>query len=366
MWSAPERLGGADRYFYSLLPELPDAGIDPHGLVVGDAAYTASIPFVEAFAQDGDSLVRRWQKMRAVAGPLIDRSDLVVTHFAPYQLSLLDRLRRKPLVVHFHGPWALEGAAEGARALTTIVKSQIERLVYARGARFIMLSRAFADLAIREYGVPAERVRIVPGGVDVERFALAMTRRAAREHLGWPLDRPLVVTVRRLVRAKGVDHLIEAASALRERIANICITIVGTGPLAGELQQAIVDRGLQDTVRLMGHVSESDLPYVYRAADLFVVPTVTLEGFGLVVVEALAAGTPTLVTPIGGLPEVVHALDPGLVLSGYLPDALARGIGDALADPTRLPSEAQCAAYASGFRWSEVARRVADVYREVL
>jgi glycosyltransferase involved in cell wall biosynthesis len=365
MWSAPERLGGADRYFYSLLPQLPEQGVDPHGLVVGDAAYTASIPFCEAFARDDDSLVERWKKMRAVGRPLIEGSDLIVTHFAPYQLSLVDRLRRKPLVVHFHGPWALEGAAEGAGALATFVKKQIETLVYRRGARFIMLSRAFADLAIREYGVPADRVRIVPGGVDVERFTLPISRRDAREHLGWPTDRPLVVTVRRLVRAKGVDHLIEAASALRERIANIGIVIVGTGPLAAELQQSIVDRGLQDTVRLAGHASEADLPYIYRAADLFVVPTVTLEGFGLVVVEALAAGTPTLVTPIGGLPDVVRALDPNLVLSGYAPHALARGIGDALADPSRLPSERACADYANGFRWSEVARRVADVYREI-
>jgi glycosyltransferase involved in cell wall biosynthesis len=365
MWSAPERLGGADRYFYSLLPQLPDQGIDPHGLVVGDAAYTATLPYCEAFATGDDSLVRRWMKMRAVASPLIERSDLIVTHFAPYQLALLDRLQRKPLVVHFHGPWALEGAAEGASSIATFVKRQIETLVYRRGARFIMLSRAFADLAIREYGVPAERVRIVPGGVDVERFTLTISRVAARERLGWPTDRPLVVTVRRLVRAKGVDHLIAAATALRERIADVCVMIVGTGPLAEELQQSIVDRGLHDTVRLVGHAPEADLPYIYRAADLFVVPTVTLEGFGLVVVEALAAGTPTLVTPVGGLPDVVRALDPGLVLTGYEPGALARGIGDALADPARLPSAAACAAYASGFRWSEIARRVGDVYREL-
>jgi glycosyltransferase involved in cell wall biosynthesis len=345
---------------------LPEQSIDPHGLVVGDAAYTATIPYCESFASDDDSLVERWKKMRAVARPLIERSDLVVTHFAPYQLSLLDRLHRKPLVVHFHGPWALEGAAEGASAAATFVKRQIEKLVYRNAARFIMLSRAFADLAIREYGVPPDRVRVVPGGVDVARFALPISRRDARARLGWPADRPLVVTVRRLVRAKGVDHLNEAASALRERIPDAYVVIVGTGPLASELRQAILDRGLHDTVLLAGHATENDLPYIYRAADLFVVPTVTLEGFGLVVVEALAAGTPTLVTPIGGLPDVVRALDPGLVLSGYAPEALARGIGDALEDPSRLPSEEECAAYADGFRWTEVARRVADVYREVV
>ena len=365
MWSAPERLGGADRYFYSLLPELPAHAIDPSGLVVGDAAFTSTIPFVRAFADSEDSLVTRWKKMRDVTSPLIATNDVVVTHFAPYQLSLMDRLGRKPFVVHFHGPWALEGAAEGAKPIVTTIKSAIERLVYRKGTRFIVLSQAFADLATRVYGIPADLVRIVPGGVDVARFASNVSRVQARERLGWPTDRPTVVTVRRLVRAKGVDTLVDAASALRDRIPNIFIAIVGTGPLATELARTIAERGLQDTVRLTGLAPEVDLPFIYRAADVFVVPTVTLEGFGLVVVEALAAGTPALVTPVGGLPDVVRGLDPGLILASSAAPDLAQGIGDALTDPNRLPSEAECAAYAAGFRWSEVARRVGDVYREV-
>jgi glycosyltransferase involved in cell wall biosynthesis len=162
-----------------------------------------------------------------------------------------------------------------------------------------------------------------------------------------------------------LENLIRAAVLLRERIPNIFIAIGGTGPLAETLAASIVELGLQNTVRMLGRISEDDLPSVYGAADLFVVPTVALEGFGLVVVEALACGTPVLVTPVGGLPSVVRALEPGLILESAQPQHLANGIGAALAGTLPLPSAKRCVAYARNFSWSAISRLVSDVYREV-
>ena len=267
--------------------------------------------------------------------------------------------------MQFHGPWSLESRVEGAGRLTVFAKYLLERAVYSRADRCIVLSQAFADILVDRYGIERSKIRIVPGGVDIKRFERSGSRMEARQRLGWPTDKPTVVSVRRLVHAKGLENLIEAASRLRQTMPDLLTVIVGTGPLAQSLQQMIDERDLSGSVRLAGHVAEDRLPDVYRAADLFVVPTIALEGFGLVVVEALACGTPVLVTPIGGLPEVVRDLDPGLVLPGIDATAIAAGIISAFNGTKRLPSEAECIAYAQRFDWNAIARRIAAVYHEV-
>ncbi len=366
MTATPEHAGGVDRYYFSLVKALPAAGIDVCGLVVGDAeSITGARGPVESFAPEGASMLRRWRGLRATVPERVAKSDIVVSHFAPYAFPVLDSLAKRPFVNHFHGPWALEGLADGGHPLKARVRGLVERVVYARAARFIVLSQAFAEILSREYGVPAKKIRIVPGGVDLDRFRALGSRAEARMRLGWPLDRPIVATVRRLRRAKGLENLVASAEAVVRAVPDVFIAIVGTGPLAAKLQTTIAERGLERSVHLAGHVSEELLPSVYRAANLFVVPTIALEGFGLVVIESLACGTPALVTPVGGLPEVVGDLDPALVLPGSSATDLARGITHALTGKQPLPRSEQCIAYAQRYAWDRIAARVADVYREV-
>jgi glycosyltransferase involved in cell wall biosynthesis len=277
---------------------------------------------------------------------------------------VLDKLRHRPFVIHFHGPWALEGAAEGARRPVIFAKHLLERIVYSRGVKLIVLSKAFGSILEQQYGVPPDAIRIVPGGVDLDQFQCSLSRNAARQQLGLPLDRPTIVSVRRLVRAKGIENLIDATAILRKRIPDILVVVAGTGPLANDLALRVQERGLSESLRFAGYVAETDLPTLYRAADLFVVPTIALEGFGLVVVEALACGTPVIVTPVAGLPEVITDLDPSLVLAGSDSETLARGIGDAITGQTPLPNSHACTAYAQRFGWSQIAQRVADIYRD--
>jgi glycosyltransferase involved in cell wall biosynthesis len=278
---------------------------------------------------------------------------------------VLDRIGARPLVVHFHGPWALESAAEGAGGLRVAAKRWLERAVYRRGTRFIVLSQAFAEILEREYGVPGDAIRIVPGGVDLQRFRIATSRVEARRALGWPTDRPTVVTVRRLVRAKGIENLIDAVAKVRRVHPDLLMMIVGTGPLADDLQRRVREQGLEDSVRFTGYVPQEQLPMIYSAADLSIVPTIALEGFGLVVLESLACGTPALVTPVAGLPGVVTDLDPALVMPGTDADAIASTLGDALSGSLPLPDASTCRAYAQRFDWPAIATRVRDVYREV-
>ena len=365
-----EQDGGSNRYYCDLLRQLPGVGVEARGLVAG-APWIAreSGGQVEAFAPISAPLVSRLRGARRAAASKLTEGDfsLVVSHFALYAFPVLDLIRPRPLVVHFHGPWASEGYVEKGRRWDAGLKAALERAVYRRGALLIVLSRAFRDVLRRDYGVPPERIRVIPGAIDADRFAIGLTRRAAREKLGWPEDRPTVLAVRRLARRMGLEDLIEAAVMLRKRVPEAVLMVAGRGPLREALAARVRSLELENTVRFLGFVPDEDLPLAYRAADVSVVPTVALEGFGLIAAESLAAGTPVLVTPVGGLPEVVGALSPELVLPKIGAGALGEGLVAALTGSTTLPGEQACRAYARArYDWPVLATRVREAYAEVL
>ena len=103
----------------------------------------------------------------------------------------------------------------------------------------------------------------------------------------------------------------------------------------------------------------------YRAADMTVVPSQALEGFGLITLESLACGTPVLVSPVGGLPETIEPFAPQCVFANTSTDEITHGIGEALTGSLQLPTDEACRAYAvRGFSWPTIAARVRAVYDE--
>ena len=307
----PQTAGGCNRVYFNLLQHLPGAGILADGLVAGNEPLGANTADVATFARNDAPLPFRLLKARhAIQARQTQQYDLACSHFALYTLPMLKALRTVPLIVHFHGPWAAEGAVQGDPEYVRRAKLWVEQRVYRQAAHFIVLSAAFARTLADSYAVPEERISIVPGGVECSRFETPLSKADAREKLGFPAERPLVFVVRRLAPRMGLQDLITAAVQVRARVPEVLILIAGRGPSGPGLQKQIDALGLNRNVRLLGFMPEEDLPVAYRAADLSVVPTVALEGFGLVAAEALAAGVPTLVTPVGGLPEVVRALVP--------------------------------------------------------
>ena len=364
-----EQPGGLNRVYFELLRHLPEVGVEARGLVAGSAAVAEqTCGQVLAFALASTPLWRRWQGVRRETKTALNHfpPQLVVSHFALYTYPVLGQIK-VPLVVHFQGPWADEGAVEGGRGSARIIKKSVETAVYRRARRLICLSQAFAALLVERYGVDPARVRIVPGGVDAGRFEGVPDRAVARERLGWPQDRPIIFAVRRLVRRMGLEDLIEAMVEVRRRVPDVLLLIGGRGPLQGELTARIEQLGLTVHVRLLGYLSDEALPLAYRAADITVVPTVALEGFGLIAAESLAAGTPTLVTPVGGLPEVVRDLSANLVLPSTGPGALAEGLSAALRGDMVLPDTDACRAFArEHYDWSSIAPQVRAAYEEAL
>jgi glycosyltransferase involved in cell wall biosynthesis len=367
-----EQQGGLERYYDDLLEALPKVGVDCRGLVIGsEQVATESGGRVLAFAQHRDGLLGRWRGIRSASlqDPGLQSCELFVSHFACYAFPVLQQLRHLPMVVHFHGPWGAEGQQEGGKRLNVLLKGGLEGIVYRRADRIITLSAAFRDYVCRNFKVNPELVHVVPGGVKLDNFTYAneISRRAARQKLGWPVDRPIVLTVRRLLGRMGLDNLIDAVHQVRQQHPDVLCLIAGRGRMEGILQQHINALNLSEHVKLIGFVPDTDLPYAYRAADFTIMPSVSLEGFGLSAAESLAAGTPALVTPVGGLPEVVAKLDPNLVMASSQTVSLAQAMQNALTNPGSLPDESSCRDYAAReFNWHTIATQVREVYAEAL
>jgi glycosyltransferase involved in cell wall biosynthesis len=225
-----------------------------------------------------------------------------------------------------------------------------EQLGMRRARRILVLSDFSRSLVEADYPGLVSRVRLVPGAVDTEWFSPAGGPEPARARLGLTPAAPLLVSVRRLEPRMGLENLVRAVALLGDATP-VELSLVGGGTLAGPLRDLAAELGVEGRVRLVGRVSDDELRDWYRAADLFVLPTVAYEGFGMVTAEALASGTPVVGTPIGATPELLAPLDRRLVSAGTEPARLAEAIraGLALASP---PFRARCREYAEArFGW---------------
>jgi glycosyltransferase involved in cell wall biosynthesis len=375
--------GGVDRYFWGLHNAIRnrEAGVAATAYHFEKGEYTSQenndrVPLgspnlpLRCRLKALRAGVLRELRARKPAGPhghsrgrLLHPDTIFASHFALHALPLLPELSRAAHVVHFHGPWAQESNVEGQAWAQVTAKKAVEKLVYRNARAFITLSEAFRQLLIDAYKISPHKVHVIPGGVDLERFCPG-NQSAARAVLGWPQERPLLVCVRRLTPRMGLERLILAFSRIAARHPQAELIIGGKGPLLPRLESSIASLGLQNRVRLAGYISEEHLPVVYRAATATIMPSERLEGFGLTTIESLACGTPVLVTPVGGLPEVIRPLAPSCVFSGTGEEAIAHGLDALLRGKYPLPSPEACRRYTlQRFSWDRIAGQVLDVYR---
>jgi glycosyltransferase involved in cell wall biosynthesis len=128
----------------------------------------------------------------------------------------------------------------------------------------------------------------------------------------------------------GLENLLSAFAIVLNGRRDLLLVIGGEGPLEPELKEQVRRYGVEDYVRFAGYIPDEDLPSYYQMADLFILPTIELEGFGLVTVEALASGLPVLGTPVGGTREILTKLGADYLFEDSTPQSIATGILKAL------------------------------------
>ncbi len=363
----PDAPGGLDRYVYELAYSLAVSDDEVELCGVGFPDEAADFPVT--LTNLADPTRSLWQRLWQARDRYKNRrrssreNDAINLHFALYGLPLLGQFPRKvPVTCHFHGPWALESDKEGSSKLGIAIKRQIEQRVYRRCDRFVVLSKAFGQILHEQYKVPWHKIHIIPGGVNTDQFQMTLDRSQARTQLDWPQDRFVLFTPRRLVHRMGLDNLLTALAAVKETMPEVWLAIAGKGPLRSQLEEQVQALGLADSVRFLGFLPEADLPIAYQAANLTVMPSQSLEGFGLVLLESLACGTPAVCTPVGGMPEVVQDLSPKLITATADTDSISQTLRQVISGEIDLPDRTACRDYAvENFSWPTIAQKVRDV-----
>jgi glycosyltransferase involved in cell wall biosynthesis len=287
--------------------------------------------------------------------------DVLMAHGATAAVGLAWSGLSAPLVPVFHASYRRElrftrprlrwGRDRLVAYLNEPISAIQEREMARRAATIVVLSEFSRSLLVADHAKHLDKVRVVSGGVYCDSFFPADGMRAARARLGLDQSRRLLVTVRRAEPRMGIEELLRAVSLLEA--PGIDLAIAGGGPLEPELRQLARALGIDGRVRFLGKVAESHLRDLYRAADLFVLPTVAYEGFGMVTVEALASGTPVVGTPVGATPELLTPLDARLVAPGSDAPSLAAAIREAL-NFVDDDFRAKCRDYAaSRFDWAD-------------
>ncbi|HXW67042.1 MAG TPA: glycosyltransferase family 4 protein [Thermoplasmata archaeon] len=365
----PPALGGVERHVEQLARELAAAGAR---VEVVTTDLMRDRPFARGAFGPSDASVTvrrhravRWVPVRhglgiAAPGMLVDAlrapTDVLHAHAFGYFPTWAGRvahdLRGVPLVITPHSD---PGTGTGASLLYA---RAVRRATLRRADRIVALTHVEADALARD-GVDERRIRVIPNGVDLDEFSARAPRPAGPED-------PIVLFVGRLYpEQKGIETLVEAfASLARTRAARLRLVGEDWGGLAAA-ERIARERGIAGRLTATGPVPRAALLGEYARADLLVLPS-RFEPFGIVLLEAMAAGLPVVASRVGGIPEVVADGRTGLLVPPGEPGPLAEAIGSLLDDPIRASRlGAAGRARAASFAWPRLAPQYLALFREL-
>jgi glycosyltransferase involved in cell wall biosynthesis len=207
--------------------------------------------------------------------------------------------------------------------LECLIRKKWESKVLNKSENIISLSE-FTEYKLRDvYSIPKNKIKKIPGGVDLNRFKPVKDKLAIKKRLKIPTDKIILFCVRNFVRRMGLENLIEALKIVIRNAPDICLILGGEGSLKHELVALTRKLDLNEYIKFAGFIPDKLLPDYYGMADLFILPTKELEGFGLVTLEAMASGLPVVGTPIGGTMEILGNFDSTFLFKGTDPQSIA-------------------------------------------
>lgn len=362
----PPRVGGIQTFMEGLLGSLP---ADRLTVLAPDHPDAAAYDHRSAFRIERDRERFMWpgpNLRRAVMDLIADTGAEVVVFGDAFPLAQLGpglAAAGTPYLVIAHGFDYWLSATPGPHAWLRRATEAASR---------VPVCSAFVGKTVRT-AVPAHvPVSVLTPGVDIERFRPDLPTADIRERHGL-IGRPVVVCVSRLVTRKGQDTLIRAMRRIRRRVPDAALLVVGGGPAERRLRH-LAREAPPGSVVFAGQVSAEDLPRYHVAGDVFAMPCrnrlggLEVEGWGIVFIEAAAAGRPVVVGDSGGARETLRDGETGFLIDGDDVAEVADAVATLLADPDLAAAmgKAGRARVEAGYAWSRSAEQLAAWLREAV
>jgi glycosyltransferase involved in cell wall biosynthesis/ribosomal protein S18 acetylase RimI-like enzyme len=329
------RYGGVARIILGLAREAKAAGWQLDVLAT-DPAVQAALKRHSIGVVDLDVIRRSIRPLRDLSGVLrLSRFlknagyGIVHTHTSKggFVGRLAARLAGVPIVVHTMHGFAIH---ELSPAWARVVYTALERLASRWCHRIISVSQFHKDWALDLRMCPSWQIQAIPNGITPDPASGCLDRLELRRKLGAEEGDLLLLTPTRLAWDKGLQHLVEAATLLPRGNPGYRLVIAGDGPARARLEQLAQSRGVADRVVFLGF--REDVADLLEAADVVVLPTLR-EGLSMSLLEAMAAGKPTITTSIGSNREVADQAEMAILVPPADPAALADAIQHAARDP---------------------------------
>lgn len=291
----------------ALMAELADRGIPFFSL--------ARRPFERSLAP----LWRLWRRLQVEPVDIL-HTGCLHPDFYGLLVGFLARVPVRIRTLHAEEVWR-----DNSRRLAPFVDPLLNRLA----THVTAVSENARVFGAMELGMDPERVRVIPNGVDLTRFELAVDQEALRRELGLGPG-PVIGLVGRHIPIKGIPTFLQAAQRLASHPSRPTFVLVGDGEQRGELEALVDSLGIRDQVRFLGQ--RKDVPRVLQAVDIAVNASLG-EGLSIAVLEALAAGKPVVATSIAANQLLIRHGESGLLIPIEDPEAMASALGRYLEDP---------------------------------
>ena len=329
--------GGASGFLENILPAIDSPvviyGIGINGtpswqpmplranvefIAIADFSYPSTIPMrLKAF----------WGYLRYRRRILRSGIDILYVHSPESALPFLFHNRHVPVIFHQHGsgnPMLRSKYAYGRNRILARLFDVILREIHKRADWIIAIDQLCLEQVKRNGS--NDKVSLLLNAVDIKKFS---PNQESREHMRKRLavddEQHVILFVGRIEQVKRVDRLLDCMAYLKSSEVPFRLYLLGEGSLKKRFEDYVTEKRIQDLVTFVGYVASNELPSYYNMADVLVLPS-EMEGVPMVLLEALACGTPVIASRVGGIPDLVSNRANGILLDEASPKALSTAI----------------------------------------
>jgi N-acetyl-alpha-D-glucosaminyl L-malate synthase BshA len=381
----PPCLGGVARYAFYLSKTISDMG---HNVNVIASDHCGRINLDEKNLSVRYLNAIKKSPLRLFSFNILTKKEIINLHKKEnfdiihqihdyYSIAIDKEEIQKPIIATIHHPFTAErkffkmnnnffGYYSYLFKRRALFLEKMQKSVCEKADKIIAVSNYTAKNIAEEYDVPRRKMEVIPNGVDINRFNPKINGKETKERLGIKHD-PVILFVGILNFHKGVEYLIKSFSKVIRAVPNAKLVIAGDGPQRDYIIKLIDNLNLKKSVKMIGKVRDDDLLRVYAASDVLVLPSL-MEGFGMVLIEAMACGKPCVASRAGGVEDVIVDGETGFIVPPADSDSLYQAIHDILIDDmlSKKFGVAGRKRVEENFTWDHIARRTLGVYEKML